>query len=159
MATETFRQKIARRMPARSASYVEVVEHFVTRYKMRPDIKNFLGGGFIGTDTAGRTFSLLEVENRANKLYFPEPKTEVIVLVDGFVILGWVRAKKAKQIEDRWSVPVGALQPLPTELSFEETCMHLSKHGGWSLGESWFCFGCDRELVFNDIPVKRAVRV
>ncbi len=149
------KEQIDRRLPGRNATYKDVVEYFISKYSMKPTIRNFLGGYFGGEDEDGRTFSLVEVENRAGKLYFEQPKTEVIVLVSETMIFGWCRAKKAKQIEDRYSVLINSLNPQPETLAFRETCMHLGKHGGWSTGENWTCFGCGAELVFNDIPLKR----
>lgn len=78
-----------------------------------------------------------------------EPFTDVLVLVEGSIVLGWVRHLDVTEIDSSFVLSVKNLNRMPKTFNFAQECPHMSTYGGyWNIEDSaWECFGCGVQLV------------
>ena len=106
--------------------------------------------GVILKDGMGRTVGLYPVTSmngtiRSERAAF----TDILVLVEGNIVLGWVPERDARPLDDTFVLSSKTINRMPKEFNFAQECPHMSVHGGvWNKGDSgWTCFGCGKLLV------------
>jgi hypothetical protein len=118
----------------------------VREYEIAPDLKSFGDPrGVVFWDQDGRSLGLYEVSLTKNFLTSAqEPHTDILVLMQDSLRLGWVGQDQLIRSPQGWSVLRGQLAPMPKEYRFTIPCPHLSRHGGWfnTDQQAWVCYGC-----------------
>lgn len=81
---------------------------------------------------------------------FTEFLTNIAVIADGTMILGWLSSDQATKHDEGFNAITQSLRPMPKgRFDFAIPCPHLMVYGGiWRHGQSsWECFGCGEYLV------------
>ena len=87
---------------------------------------------------------------RDRSVHIKHPYSDIVIVYSDGLLAGWTTRDKLDDLEDRVSIDIKSLNPMPDSFSFKQTCAHLSEHGGFYDGEFWECAGCQQRLVFND---------
>lgn len=124
--------------------------HIVQRYDLQMEMDNFQKACLTFPDLNGRSVGMYSVNTVDGYARSETAKsTEVLVLVEEGMILGWVSEGQVLDIGQPWfSLNVKALNPMPKVFDFAQPCPHLAVHGGWWVSEdkAWECFGCGRYI-------------
>jgi len=142
--------KLQKRLPKAPKSEITGIANVLEKYDITPTIDSLDGKGYLFKDLKGRTARVREGSWRGTVLYVADPQADIVIVMTEGIMAGWIESEKLENLEDRLAVKLGNLTPLPEEFSFDQKCAHLQVHGGFYDGDNWICYGCERELVFND---------
>lgn len=134
-----------------TSDFSEAVARLIFRYDADLNFDSFKDDrGVQIVDQGGRSVALYPVtlidgSIRCERSVF----TDVLVLADGGMVLGWLKADEVTAVDDMFVVSPKSLHPMPTEFDFAQGCAHMAVHGGifHEDSESWECFGCGELLV------------
>jgi len=143
-------ERLEKRLPQAPREEIIGIANILERYEITPTIEALDGKGYLFTDLRGRTARVRAGSYRGQTLYIEDPLSDVAVIMTEGLMAGWIETEKLENLDDRFAVKLGNLYPLPDIFSFDQQCGHLQIHGGFYNGIDWICFGCERELVFND---------
>jgi hypothetical protein len=136
--------------------YHEAVSAILSQYSVPVVMDNFSDRrGFVFPDAKKRTVGFYPVANLGGQLRGPKPYTDICVLIEGRMVLGWLPWDKPTVIDDEFSVSARALMPMPDTWDFAVPCPHLVKFGGvWDAESgSWTCFGCGVSIFDQQVGV------
>lgn len=134
-----------------TSEFSEAVARLIFRYDADLSFDSFKDDrGVQIVDAAGRTVALYPVtlidgSIRCERSVF----TDVLVLADGGMVLGWLKADEVTEVDDMFVVSPKSLHPMPGEFDFAQGCPHMAVHGGLfhEDTDTWECFGCGEHLV------------
>ena len=146
----SMRERLKKRLPEATEEHLDGYMRVIDQYGLDLTIKNLDAQGLVLWDTKGRSVRVTFGEWRNKTVHVPPPESDIAIVITGGIIGGWIESEKLEFLEDRCIVDLNILHPLPTDFCFDQYCSHLVEHGGFYEGEFWECFGCGKELVFND---------
>jgi hypothetical protein len=134
-----------------TSDFSESVARLILKYDANLDFDSFRDHrGITLLDHSGRTvacYPVITVDGsvRCDKVAF----SDVLVLVEGSIVLGWVRRLDVTEIDSSFVLSVKNLNRMPKVFDFAQECPHLSVYGGyWNISDdAWECFGCGIQLV------------
>lgn len=128
-----------------------LIASVVERYQLKMSVDNINKHGAAFDDLDGRCIGIAHGNIRGNLLHTGKPYCDIMILgtAEGMQ-LGWIESSKMSDAQDRFLVPVKALNPMPQEFRFAQPCPHLSVYGGYidPSDGNWRCFGCDLSIPF-----------
>lgn len=130
----------------------ELDKGFVERYHPNFSVDNFLNEGLIFRDQNGYSVGIAISTLRDGVLHTKAPYADIMVLgTEDGLMLGWVAREKMKDADDRYLVPVKALNKMPRLMKFSQPCPHMSVYGGYydDDEDNWRCYGCGQIMVFD----------
>lgn len=147
-----------------SADTAHAQAHLIGQYDLKLTIDSFLDNhGLLLDDLTGRTVGIYEVGTIDGYARSEVEKfTDVLVLVEEGMILGWTTADQVLDIGEPWfSLNVRVLHPMPKVFDFSMPCPHLAVYGGWWDMEAngWECFGCGKVVFDYKVGATGAPRV
>lgn len=128
----------------------KAVGAFLNRFGTTVTLDELCNEGVVLRDRGGRTVAPGYGVIREQMIHTGQPYAEIMVIVlDGGVLAGWVRAEAMLPAEDRFLVPVKALNPMPDTLDFVQPCPHMSVYGGIYTDDraGWECLGCGQTII------------
>lgn len=128
-----------------------MLARLVFRYDANLDFWSFEDArGVRLKDHKGKSVALYPVTTLDGSLRCQvEPFTDVLVLVEGTLTLGWLLSDEVQSLgPDGFAANVKSLHAMPTDFAFVQTCPHMSVFGGvWhDDDQTWECFGCGLRL-------------
>lgn len=144
------RDRLRKRLPNAKDDEIDILAKVVEDYALTLTVKNLDTQGLVLFDTKGRSVRVAFGEWRNKTVHIPVPESDIAIVITGGIIGGWIESEKLEFLEDRCIVDLNILHPLPTDFCFDQYCSHLVEHGGFYEGEFWECFGCGKELIFNN---------
>ena len=133
-------------------AFYEVMARTIFRYDIDLTLDCFKNlRGVVLQDARNRSVGLYQVISMGGTIRSAVPVyTDVVVLVEDSVILGWVLARDVAEVnESSFVVSSKTVNRMPKDFDFAQDCPHMSVHGGiWSDTDSgWSCFGCGKLLA------------
>lgn len=128
----------------------QAVGAFLNRFGTTVSVDQLCNEGVVLSDLSGRKVAPAYGVIREQMIHTGQPYAEIMVIVlDGGVIAGWVRAESLMFAEDRYIVPVKALNPVPDTFDFAQPCPHMSVYGGIYTDDmpGWQCLGCGQTII------------
>lgn len=134
-----------------TSEFSEALARLIFRYDADLNFDSFKDDrGVQIVDIAGRTVAMYPVTLIDGSIRCERsPFTDVLVLVDGAMVLGWLKAEEVTEVDSMFAVSPKSLHPMPSEFDFAQGCPHMAVHGGlWHEDEdAWECFGCGEMLA------------
>lgn len=150
-------RKAVKRNPGTSVDEHVPVARLVERYQLELTMNNFAySNGPTFTDMAGQTVAVYQVQsNGTNMTSHMCPRSEILVVADQKLTLGWVSRSQINDFEAGFSCHVTAVRDMPAEFWFKTPCLHLAAHAGvWrESAQAWECFGCGEMLADGALSV------
>ena len=145
------KNSLNQRLKQTNAKEIDWIINICDSYKLETTVRNLMTGTYIFNDIKNRGAELQISNFRSGWGYFTkEPKAEIQIIVVDDMLAGWIQKDKISFFDDRYGISLASLIPMPQEFDFSLECTHLSEHGGFYEGTTWNCFGCNRELIFNE---------
>ena len=149
MGTKNIREKLRERLRAPEQA-VEQIAHIIEKYDINVTIRNFDDYGIFFRAADKKNVRVVTGNMRDTTIHIPNPHSDIVIIyVDG-LLAGWIDYEKLDDLQDRMSVDLKSLNPMPDVFLFRQGCEHMSVHGGIYTGDSWTCLGCNQRLVFNE---------
>lgn len=142
---EGYRKALRERLTA-SEEDIENALSILDRYSLELSVNNFDRQGLLLRDSQGRTVRILSGENRDGSVHLPHTKSDIVIIFLEGMCLGWVELSRMEDLKDRYILDIKSSSPMPEEFTFKQECSHMSIHGGWTDGVSWYCLGCEQKL-------------
>lgn len=128
----------------------KAVGAFLNCFGKTVNLDELCNEGVVLTDRGGRKVAPSYGVIRGEMIHTGQPYAEIMVIIlDGGVLAGWVRSETMMFAEDRYLVPVKALNPIPDAFDFVQPCPHMSVYGGIYTDDrpGWECLGCGQTII------------
>ena len=143
------KQKLAKRLKNATEADIDLIVNIINKYDLDVSVRNFDNHGLFFLDGSS-TVRVMNGQLRDRSVHIKHPYSDIVIVYSDGLLAGWTTRDKLDDLEDRVSIDIKSLNPMPDSFSFKQTCAHLSEHGGFYDGEFWECAGCQQRLVFND---------
>lgn len=152
LAEELYRRALDRGRHDETREFNEALSRLIFRYDVDLNFESFDDPrGVVLRDVMDRgvaAYPVVRIDDRircAKQVY-----SDVCVLVDGKVPIGWVSSTEVTKVDETmFTVNVRSLHEMPETFDFAQACPHMSVYGGVYLPDenAWECFGCGKLLA------------
>ena len=146
------KEELRKRLPKVSDELINYIVLVIEKYDLKITVNEFDQYGLLLKDKGGKSVRVVRGEARydSKTIHLPNPRSDIVIIFFEGILAGWIESDKLEDLQDRFSIGIKNLNPMPETFQFKQTCEHISVHGGFYDGENWECAGCGMYLVYKE---------